>query len=123
MTLQQPFGGNNPLTIAKNIVDGEFEPIEADGFYSEMLLQIVARCMTAAQEERPNITELCQMMVDVLMQQIDFLRIKEQLNLKEIKQLRDKVRYYEGPTSTGFRGFNTTDANVQLMGVTQNTNI
>ena len=38
MTLQQPFNGNNPLSIAQKIVDGEYEPLEEDGFYSQMLL-------------------------------------------------------------------------------------
>jgi len=48
MTLSQPFSGNNPLSIAKKIVDGEYEEIhEEDGFYSPMLIQIVRRCMDA----------------------------------------------------------------------------
>lgn len=47
MTLSQPFSGNNPLSIAKKIVDGEFEPIKEDGFYSPMLIQIVKICMSA----------------------------------------------------------------------------
>ena len=33
------------------------------------------------------------------------------MQAKEIKMLKDKMRYYEGPTSTGFRGFNSADAN------------
>jgi hypothetical protein len=36
MTLKQPFSGNNPLTLAKKIVDGEFDEIK-DDFYSPML--------------------------------------------------------------------------------------
>ena len=68
MSLQQPFSGNNPLSIAKKIVDGDYDPISDDGFYSSMLIQIVRRCMTADQEKRPNIAELCQMMVDIVMQ-------------------------------------------------------
>ena len=35
------------LEIAKKIVDGEFEPIKDDGFYSPMLVQIVNICMSA----------------------------------------------------------------------------
>lgn len=54
---------------------------------------------------------------------MDFLRIKDQLNVKEIKTLRDKLRYYEGPTSTGFRGFNSAEAKAEMMGVTANTNM
>lgn len=40
--------------------------------------------MTADQEYRPNITELCQMMVDVIMNQLDFMREKEQMNIMEV---------------------------------------
>jgi hypothetical protein len=35
MTLKQPFSGNNPLSIAQKIVEGEYESIrEDDAFYS-----------------------------------------------------------------------------------------
>ena len=53
---------------------------------------------------------------------MDFLRIKDQMNVKEIKGMKEKLRYYEGPTSTGFRGFNSAEAR-GIMGVTQNTNM
>ena len=46
MTLSQPFSGNNPLSIAKKIVDGEYEPIKED-YYSPMLIMIVKKCMIA----------------------------------------------------------------------------
>jgi len=46
MALHQPFSGNNPLSIAKMIVDGEYEPISPDS-YSPLLLHIVQLCMTA----------------------------------------------------------------------------
>lgn len=123
MTLQQPFSGNNPLSIAKKIVDGEYEEIrEEDGYYSPMLIQIVRRCMDADQNTRPNITELCQMMVDIVMQQLDFLRIKDQANTQEVRHLKDKLKYYEGPTSTGFKGFSSAEAAAQQqMGMTSKT--
>ena len=83
MTLSQPFSGNNPLSIAKKIVDGEYERI-GDETYSPMLVQTVEKCMTADQTYRPNITELCQMMVDVIMNQLDFMREKDQMNNMEM---------------------------------------
>ena len=66
MTLSQPFSASNPLTIAKKIVDGEYTPIP-DDYYSPLLIDTVRKCMTAEQNYRPNITEICQLMVDVLM--------------------------------------------------------
>ena len=50
------------------------------------------------------------MMVDVIMNQLDFMREKDQMNLMEIKQLRERLKIYEGPTTTGFKGFSTTEA-------------
>ena len=50
------------------------------------------------------------MMVDIVMQQLDFLRIKDQVNTQDIRHLKDKLKYYEGPTSTGFKGFSSAEA-------------
>lgn len=58
MTLSQPFSGNNPLSIAKKIVDGEYEPIKEEN-YSPLLIETVQKCMTADPEKRPNIIQLC----------------------------------------------------------------
>lgn len=76
MTFTQPFNASNPLTIAKKIVDGEYIPVKEDS-YSPFLIDIVKKCMTADQTKRPNINQLCQMMVDVLMAQLDYIREKD----------------------------------------------
>ena len=55
LTLKQPFSGTNPLTIAKMIVDNEYEPLP-DDTYSPLLLNVVRKCMTADQEYRPSIS-------------------------------------------------------------------
>ena len=49
------------------------------------------------------------MMVEVLMAQLDFMREKENLNTLEIKQLKERLKFFEGPipTSTGFKNFST----------------
>lgn len=46
MTLGQPFNASNPLSIAKKIVDGEYQHIN-DEYYSPLLVQLVEKCMTA----------------------------------------------------------------------------
>ena len=109
MTLSQPFSASNPLSIAKKIVDGEYTPIP-DDYYSPLLLDTVKKCMTADQNYRPNITEICQLMVDVLMAQLDFMREKDNLSSMEIKQLKERLKSFEGPTTTGFKGFSTSEA-------------
>lgn len=62
--------------------------------------------MTADQTKRPNINQLCQLMVDVLMAQLDFIREKEQMNHQEINHLKERVKNLEAPTITGFNNFN-----------------
>ena len=66
MTFSQPFSAGNPLTVAKKIVDGEYEPID-ESHYSPLLIGTVKACMTADPSKRPDVLELCQMMVPVVM--------------------------------------------------------
>ena len=58
MTFTQPFSAGNPLTVAKKIVDGDYEQLIED-FYSHMLISVINKCMTANPKVRPNIIELC----------------------------------------------------------------
>jgi hypothetical protein len=58
MTFTQPFSAGNPLTVAKKIVDGDYEALTED-FYSPMLTGVIKKCMTAIPKQRPNILELC----------------------------------------------------------------
>ena len=66
MTFSQPFSAGNPLTVAKKIVDGEYEPIN-ENHYSPLLINTIKACMTADPSKRPNILELCQLIVPVIM--------------------------------------------------------
>jgi hypothetical protein len=54
------------LTVAKKIVDGDYEPLN-DDFYSPLLIGVIRKTMTANPKQRPNVLEFCQMMVPVLM--------------------------------------------------------
>jgi len=58
MTFSQPFSAGNPLTVAKKIVEGDYEPLLED-YYSNQLISIVRKLMTANPKARPNIIELC----------------------------------------------------------------
>ena len=74
MTFTQPFSAGNPLTVAKKIVDGDYEPLN-DDFYSPLIIDCVRKMMTANPKLRPNALDLGKLMVPVLMQQMDDLRI------------------------------------------------
>jgi serine/threonine protein kinase len=67
MTFTQPFSAGNPLTVAKKIVDGDYEPLN-DDFYSPILIDVIRKMMTANPKVRPNVLDLCKMMVPILMQ-------------------------------------------------------
>lgn len=77
LTFAQPFSAGNPLTVAKKIVDGDYEHLQESDAYSGMLVGVVRKCMTANPKQRPNILELCSLMVPVLMQQLDDLRVHD----------------------------------------------
>jgi hypothetical protein len=38
------------------------------------------------------------------------MRETDHFKTTEIKQLKERLKYFEGPTSTGFKGFSTTEA-------------
>ena len=101
MTFSQPFSAGNPLTVAKKIVDGECEPIN-EQHYSQLLIQTVKACMTADPTKRPNVLELCQLMVPVVMDQLDSLRTSAQAFHTEIKQMKERMRQFEGTNTTQF---------------------
>lgn len=58
MSFTQPFSAGNPLTVAKKIVDGDCDALDSNE-YSQMLINLVGKCMTSNQKLRPNCTELC----------------------------------------------------------------
>jgi len=84
MTFSQPFSAGNPLTVAKMIVDGKYAAVNPD-HYSPMLINCVKRCMTADPLKRPNVVELLQGMVPVIMHQLDVLRYTSDQNNTEVK--------------------------------------
>ena len=47
MTFTQPFSAGNPLTVAKKIVDGDYETLSEGEFYSDMLIGVIRKCMIA----------------------------------------------------------------------------
>ena len=62
--------------------------------------------MTADPAKRPDILELCQLMVPVIMDQLDTLRTDSQLSALEVKQLKEKHRDFAQTNTTQF-GFRT----------------
>ena len=105
ITFTQPFSAGNPLTVAKKIVDGDYEGLQVSDHYSNLLIGVIKKCMTANPKFRPDSVELCQLMVPVIMQQMDDLRVKDFKSQQEVKYLRERLRIFEGTQASGFKGF------------------
>jgi serine/threonine protein kinase len=73
MALKAPFSGNNPLFIAKNIVNGEYT-IELPEQYSPELKNFVKLCLQKDETQRPDARELLKLTVDRLAVFMDELR-------------------------------------------------
>lgn len=83
-TLSQPFAGENPLAIARKIVEEDYTPINIKDF-SPLLVNVIRKCMTVNPDQRPDILHLSQIIGPVLMLQVDELKINEM-------QLRDSIK-------------------------------
>ena len=53
-TLKPPFIADNILSIAKKIVECNYQPIDARLPYSDLMRLLVAKCITVEKELRPD---------------------------------------------------------------------
>lgn len=72
-TLRDPFQGNNPLVVARNIVECTYSRLEVSPYVSELLVSTCERCLTVSPEERPGIEHVCQLITPVLLRQLEIL--------------------------------------------------
>ncbi|CAG9332843.1 NEK10 [Blepharisma stoltei] len=83
-TLSQPFSGENPLAIARKIVEEDYTPITAKDL-SPLLINVIKKCMTVNPDQRPDILHISQIIGPVLMLQVDELKTTEM-------QLRETIK-------------------------------
>jgi len=72
-TLSDPFQGSNPLTVARKIVESEYDRLDTS-LHSEMLINVCQRCLTVVPESRPDIQEVCQLITPALVHHCDVLQ-------------------------------------------------
>lgn len=84
-TLNTPFAGENPLAIARKIVEEDYTPLSKKE-YSPLFVNLVQACMTVAPENRPDILYVCQMIGPLLIFQIDEFRRNEDKMVKSGKK-------------------------------------
>jgi NIMA (never in mitosis gene a)-related kinase len=83
-TLKPAFSGENPLAIARRVVEEDYDRLSPKEF-SPLLITVVSKCMTVNQDNRPDILQLSQMIGPILMLQVDELKAREQ-------RLQDQLR-------------------------------
>jgi NIMA (never in mitosis gene a)-related kinase len=73
--LKPPFVSNNALTLAKKIVDVEYEKLGKNNCeYSAELVAFVERCLEYDESKRPTILELIQSITVKIVDQMDQLK-------------------------------------------------
>ena len=84
-TLNTPFSGENPLAIARKIVEEDYEKLKPQEF-SALFINFVQSCMTVQPEKRPDILRASQMIAPLLLKKIEDYRKKEDEIMKIAKK-------------------------------------
>ena len=96
-TLSPPFTGENPLAIARKIVEEDYVPLSVKDF-SPLFVNLVQACMTVTPEKRPDILYVCQMIGPLLIFQIDeFRKNEEKINKSNKKEAPAPVKMQVKP--------------------------
>ena len=82
--LRPPFSGDNPLTIAKNVCEGNYEKLNENDFKSEEIIELVHNCLIVDWKKRINIDNVCQILGPFLFDYISETKSKETQLQKEI---------------------------------------
>ena len=85
--LKPPFSGDNPLTIAKNVCEGNYERLNENDFKLEEIIELVHQCLIVDWKKRINIDHVCQIMGPFLFDYISETKSKETQLQKEILEL------------------------------------
>ena len=85
--LRPPFSGDNPLTIAKNVCEGNYEKLNENDFKSEEIIELVHNCLIVDWKKRINIDNVCQILGPFLFDYISETKSKETQLQKEILEL------------------------------------
>ncbi|XP_063712047.1 serine/threonine-protein kinase D1044.8-like isoform X2 [Symsagittifera roscoffensis] len=87
-TLKPPFIADNILSIAKKIVECNYQPIDARLPYSDLMRLLVAKCITVEKELRPDALGVVQILSPKLLEQLDIQADK----LKQCRRRNEMLR-------------------------------
>ena len=85
--LRPPFSGDNPLTIAKNVCEGNYERLTENDFKLPDIIELVNACLIVDWKKRISIDNVCQILGPFLFDYISETKSKEEQLQKEIIDL------------------------------------
>ena len=85
--LRPPFVGDNPLTIAKNVCEGNYERLNENDFKIPEIIDLVDKSLIVDWNQRINIDNVCQIMGPFLFDYLSDTKSKETQLQKEIMDL------------------------------------
>lgn len=68
-TLRDPFTGGNPISVARKIVECDYERLGSE--HSQLMQVTCEECLAVDPEKRPGIEEVCQLITPAFMQQLE----------------------------------------------------
>eukprot|EP00127_Corallochytrium_limacisporum_P004347 Clim_evm30s158 gene=Clim_evmTU30s158 len=104
ITLNPPFVSSNMLTLAKKIVEGDFEPISRDNI-NPLLTEAVNHCLEPSSALRPDINQVAAIVAPMLLLEVDRLQI-DLLNMeKELGRERKRSQRYFQEANANMQSF------------------
>lgn len=85
--LRPPFIGDNPLTIAKNVCEGNYKKLDEKDFKTTEIINLVNACLIVDWKQRIKIDEVCQILGPFLFDYISGTKSKETQLQREIMDL------------------------------------
>lgn len=90
LKLKPPFDGDNPLTIAKNTCELNYERLNEKDIENKELYEIVTKCLELEQKKRISINEICKILGPFLFEKIEGDRVNE-MNVKKENEALKKI--------------------------------
>ena len=85
--LRPPFCGDNPLTIAKNVCEGNYEHLSIKDFDNEIIIDLVEKCLVVDWNQRANIDDVCRLLGPFLFDYVTECKSKEIMFQQDIMDL------------------------------------
>jgi serine/threonine protein kinase len=95
LNLSPPFEGDNPLTVAKNIVELNYKKLNNEDFEYSELITVIERCFNLDVEIRCGIDEICGHLGPYFLDRINYYKKLEQEIINENNILNDKITKLE----------------------------